>query len=218
MNRRRCWVCGAGDFTSRLLTPRRDDLVVAADGGLAHLKELRILPQYILGDFDSLGYQPEGENVASYPAEKDDTDMLLAAKYGLEHGYETFVFYGSLGGRLSHTIANLQLLRYLCNQGCHGFLVDGNSIVTMLRNERMTISASGAGMLSVFAQGGNAEGVTIRNLKYNVEDALLSPGYALGVSNEFVGEEAEIAVKDGALLVIWEDETSDFRKIHFREF
>ena len=70
-------------------------------------------------------------------------------------------------------------------------------------------------MLSVFAQGGAAEGVTIRNLKYNVEDARLTPDYALGVSNEFVGEEAEITVRDGALLLIWEDETSDFSKLHF---
>lgn len=215
MNRKRCWVCGAGDFSSRLLVPRRDDLVVAADGGLAHLKQLHILPQHILGDFDSLGYQPEGENVAAYPPEKDDTDMLLAAKYGLEHGYDTFVFYGSLGGRLSHTIANVQLLRYLCDQGCHGFLVDGGSIVTMIRNESVSFSASCVGMLSVFAQGGAAEGVTIRNLKYNVEDARLTPDYALGVSNEFVGEEAGITVRSGALLLIWEDETSDFSKLHF---
>ena len=215
MDRRRCWVCGAGDFSSRLLVPQRDDLVVAADGGLAHLKQMHILPQHILGDFDSLGFQPEGRDVAAYPPEKDDTDMLLAVKYGLESGYDTFLLYGSLGGRLSHTVANLQVLRFLCEQGCHGFLVDGGSIVTMIRNESVAFSASCAGMLSVFAQGGAAEGVTIRNLKYNVEDARLTPDYALGVSNEFVGEEAEITVRDGALLLIWEDETSDFSKLHF---
>ena len=126
-----------------------------------------------------------------------------------------FLLYGSLGGRLSHTVANLQVLRFLCEQGCHGFLVDGGSIVTMIRNESVSFSPSCVGMLSVFAQGGAAEDVTIRNLKYNVEDARLTPDYALGVSNEFVGEEAEITVRSGALLLIWEDETSDFSKLHF---
>ena len=215
MNRRRCWVCGAGEFTSRLLVPRQDDLVVAADGGLDHLKQLRILPQHILGDFDSLNYQPEGDNVTVYPSEKNDTDMLLAVKYGLEQGYQTFLLYGSLGGRLSHTVANLQVLRFLCERGCHGVLVGGDSIVTMIRDEGISFAPSCAGMLSVFAQGGDAEGVTIRHLKYNVEDARLSPDYALGVSNAFVGEGAEIAVRKGALLLVWEEDTSDFNKMRF---
>ncbi len=217
MNRKRCWVCGAGDFTSRLFVPRQSDLVVAADGGLEHLKELRILPQHILGDFDSLGYHPQGESVAAYPAEKDDTDMRLAVKYGMENGYNTFLLYGGLGGRLSHTVANLQLLRFLCEQNCHGILVDDGSIVTMIRNERILFLENCTGILSVFAQGGGADGVTIRNLKYTVEDAHLSPDYALGVSNEFVGEAAEITVRDGALLLIWESAEADFGKLRFRE-
>ena len=85
----------------------------------------------------------------------------------------------------------------------------------MIRNESISFAPSCAGTLSVFAQGGDAEGVTIRHLKYNVENARLSPDYALGVSNAFVGEGAEIAVQDGALLLVWEDDASDFGKMRF---
>ena len=211
MNRRRCWICGAGDFTARLFAPRPGDLVVAADGGLEYLRQLHILPQHILGDFDSLGYQPEGENVAAYPPEKDDTDMMLAVKYGLEKGCDTFLIYGSLGGRLSHTMANLQTLRFLCEKGCRGALVDGGSIVTMIQNERLCLAQTCAGMLSVFAQGGRAEGVSIRGLKYNVENVSFTTDYPLGTSNEFVGEDAQIEVRSGTLLLIWESTQSDFK-------
>ena len=214
-NRRNCWVCGAGDFTERLLTPQPGDLVVAADGGLTHLKKLHILPQHILGDFDSLGYAPEGENVALYPAEKDDTDMLLAVKYGLQNGYNNFLLYGGLGGRLSHSLANIQVLRYLCTQGCHGFLVDGSSVITVIENERVEISDAAQGILSVFALGGNAEGVTIRELRYTVENGRLTSDYPLGVSNEFTGNGAFIEAKNGVLLLVWEDGASDFRRIRF---
>lgn len=216
MNRRKCWICGAGDFTSRLLAPRSGELVVAADGGLAHLKRLRILPQHILGDFDSLGYRPAGENVEGFPPEKDDTDMLMAVKYGLRQGCGTFLLYGGLGGRLSHTMANLQVLRFLCSQGCHGILVGEDSIITMIQNETVTFREPCRGMLSVFSQGGTAEGVTIQNLKYTVQDACLTPDYPLGVSNEFIGEEAEISVRHGTLLLVWEDAASDFAQMRFR--
>lgn len=216
MNRRRCWICGAGDFTARLLAPRPNDLVIAADGGLENLKQLRILPQYILGDFDSLGYRPMGGNVAAYPPEKNDTDMLLAVKCGLENGCGTFLIYGGLGGRLSHTVANLQVLQFLCRQGCHGILVGGDSIVTMICNETIQFAEPCAGMLSVFAQGGAAEGVSIRQMKYSLEKARFTTDYPLGVSNEFIGEEAEISVENGMLLLIWEHEQSNFSLMRYR--
>lgn len=215
MAHKRCWICGAGEFTSRLLLPGSEDLVVAADGGLEYLRKLKIKPHFCLGDFDSLGYRPEGENVAAYPPEKDDTDMLLAVKYGLARGCDLFYIYGGLGGRLSHTLANLQVLRYLCEQGCHGFLADEASIVTLVENGTVQFDASCAGMLSVFAFGGAARGVGIRGLKYTVEDVQLSPDYPLGVSNEFIGAAASVSVKAGALALVWEHEDADFEKITF---
>lgn len=215
MAHKRCWICGAGDFTSRLLLPAPDDLVVAADGGLAALMKLNIKPAFCLGDFDSLGYRPVGENVLAYPPEKDDTDMLLAVKYGLSHGCDLFYIYGGLGGRLSHTLANLQVLRYLCEKNCHGFLIDEASAVILAHNETVRFDASCAGMLSVFAFGGAAQGVTIENLKYTVEDARLSTDYPIGVSNEFIGAAASISVQNGTLALVWEHTKADFEKISF---
>ena len=188
---------------------------MAADGGLAYLEQLHVLPDYIVGDFDSLGYQPQGDCVAVYPVEKDDTDLLLAVKYGLRAGIQTFRIYGGLGGRVSHTMANIQVLQFLSSQGCHGVLVDGSSILTAIHQERLIVEDSARGMLSLFALGGAAAHVTIRNLKYCVEDVRLTPDYPLGVSNEFIGKEAEISVQDGTLLVVWEHEASDFEKLHF---
>ena len=212
-----CWICGAGDFTARLFSPKSGDLIIAADGGLAYLKERTLKPDYIVGDFDSLGYEPEGDCVAAYPPEKDDTDMLLAVKYGLARGYRDFCIYGGLGGRLSHTMANLQVLNFLRNQGCHAILIDGGSIMTMIHNETLHFDADCKGILSVFAQNEDARGVTIENLKYCIENEELSAEYPLGVSNEFIGKAGRITVEDGTLLIIWESKKSDFNKWHFEE-
>ncbi len=215
MEQRVCWICGAGDFTPRLFVPAAGDMVVAADGGLAYLARAGVVPDHILGDFDSLGRRPDGANVTAYPPEKDDTDMLLAVKYGLARGCRRFYLYGGLGGRLSHTLANLQVLRFLARQGACGILVDSESVVTVFARGRLRFAPGCGGVLSVFACGGAAEGVSIRGMKYNVERVSLSPDYPLGTSNEFTGASGEIEVETGTLAVVWEHETSDFRQMTF---
>ena len=87
-----------------------DTYVIAADGGLRHTERLGITPHAVLGDFDSLGFCPEGANV--FPVEKDDTDAMLAVRLGLRQGCGEFLLYGSLDGpRLDHTVANFQTLQ-----------------------------------------------------------------------------------------------------------
>ena len=75
-----------------------------------------------VGDFDSLGQVPEGENIVRHPVMKDDTDMMLAVKLGLERGYTRFHIYGGMGGRTDHTIANIQTLAYIAGRGASAFL------------------------------------------------------------------------------------------------
>lgn len=195
----------AGGF-ERLLEPiGQDDYLLAADGGLTHLNHLGLTPDEILGDFDSLGYVPEGAKV--YPVEKDDTDAMLAARRGLELGYKEFLFYGSLDGpRLDHTVANFQTLQFLADYGACGWLVGNTHIVTVVKNGEISFPATAKGTISVFCMGADAKGVTIEGLHYTLHDGTLCAGFPLGVSNHFVGKPAVIRVEEGSLLVIYERE------------
>ena len=181
----------------------QDAFVIAADGGLRHTQSLNITPNAVLGDFDSLGFCPEGANV--FPVEKDDTDAMLAVRLGLRRGCDEFLLYGSLDGpRLDHTVANFQTLQYLADHGAVGYLIGNTTMVTVVKNGKITFPAGGSGTISVFCMGPDAEGVTEKGLFYGVEEATLTSGFPLGVSNHFTGEPAEISVKNGSLLVLWE--------------
>lgn len=195
----------AGGF-ERLLEPiGEQDYLLAADGGLEHVQKLGLQPDEILGDFDSLGYVPQGAKV--FPVEKDDTDAMLAARRGLERGYREFVFYGSLDGpRLDHTVANFQTLQFLADHGARGWLVGNTHIVTVVKNGSISFPATAKGTISVFCMGADARGVTIEGLHYTLENGTLSAGFPLGVSNHFVGKPATIRAEDGSLLVIYERE------------
>ena len=180
-----------------------ESFVIAADGGLRHTEKLGIAPDAVLGDFDSLGFCPEGANV--FPVEKDDTDAMLAVRLGLERGCGEFLLYGSLDGpRLDHTVANFQTLQFLADHGAAGYLIGNTTMVTVVKNGKITFPAGLSGTISVFCMGPDAVGVTEKGLFYGLENASLTSGFPLGVSNHFTGKAAEISVKNGSLLVLWE--------------
>ena len=197
-----CILFGAAEFDALLRPIDPADYVIAADGGLRHTRLLGIHADAVLGDFDSLGYTPEGANV--FPVEKDDTDSMLAARRGLRLGYSRFLFYGSLDGpRLDHTIANFQALQYLADQGAQGYIIGRDYIVTVVKNGTLAFPAGAEGILSLFCMGADATGVTLTGLKYPLTDGILTSGFPLGVSNHFTGQTATVTVKNGSLLCLW---------------
>jgi thiamine pyrophosphokinase len=200
---KRCIIFCAAQFDQLAAPIGQSDYILAADGGLRHLEKLNILPHGIIGDFDSLGFFPDGAEI--FPVEKDDTDAMLAVRKGLELGYEEFLLYGSLDGpRLDHTIANFQTLQYLADHGAVGYLIGRDYIVTVLKEGKLAFPAEFQGVLSVFCMGADATGVTIRGAKYELENGTLSAGFPLGVSNHFLGKAAEISVEQGSVLILWD--------------
>lgn len=201
-----CFIAGAGSFHGMTLRPGPEDLVIAADGGFAHLQKEGIRPDVLMGDFDSLERLPEHENLIRFSPIKDDTDMALAAAYGAGLGCRKFMIYGGLGGRLDHTLANIQLLTGLSREGKEAYLIGEGVILTAITQERIVFPADNTGMLSVFCLGDRAAGIWEKNLKYTLEDAVLTCDRAMGVSNEFTGCESSIEVGEGTLLILWDEQ------------
>ncbi len=200
-----CYIVGAGDNRATSFLPAPGDFVIAADGGLCILQEKGVRVDLVLGDFDSLGYVPEAEHLVLHPTHKDETDLMLACREGLARGYTVFRLYGGLGGaRISHTVANLQLLRWLADQGAEGTLYGAGCEITLLRRRTVRFPAQQTGFLSLLAAGESAV-VSVRGAAYELHEATLSGRYPLGVSNEFCGKETEVTVAEGDLFLILEE-------------
>ena len=201
-----CVIFCAGGF-DRLAEPiGAEDLVIAADGGWSHTRALGLTPHAVLGDFDSLGYVPEGARV--FPVEKDDTDSMLAVRLGLERGYRRFLLYGALDGpRPDHTLANLQTLGFLAAHGAWGHLCGLTHRVSVVAKGSLAFSEEAEGTVSVFCLGEDARGVTLEGLAYSLENGILTANYPLGVSNHFTGAPARITVAEGSLIVFYDATT-----------
>ena len=200
-----CLIFCAAEFDAPAEEIRPGDLVIAADGGLRHTEKLGLTPDVILGDFDSLGYTPQGANV--FPVEKDDTDAMLAVRRGLREGCDRFLLYGSVDGpRLDHTVANFQTLQFLADRGARGYLIGRDTVITVIKNDTLSFPAGKKGTLSLFCMGPDAHDVSLRGLYYPLDHGTLTAGFPLGVSNHFTGEPGSVSVGDGSLLILWDRE------------
>lgn len=195
-----CYIVAA-NLKEKIVINKDDcDLIIAADGGYSVIHS-DTPPDIILGDFDSLGFVPKGKNVVCLPVEKDDTDTLAAVRIGIDKGFKNFFIYGGLGGRTDHTVANIQTLSFIAENGGRGYLVGENEVFTVIKNSFLQFKAEAKGTVSVFAYGAKAEGVNIKGLSYELSSAELNPSFPLGVSNSFKGEASSVSVEKGSLLV-----------------
>lgn len=202
-----CYIFGAGEFSPCEINLSENDFVIAADGGYDHLIRMGLRADVALGDFDSVtSYEIWEDTICekyTYSDEKDDTDMMLAIKLGLSKGFDTFAIYGGLGGRLDHTIANIQALTYLANEGAQAILYHEDYELTVIKNTSFTLPKDVTGYVSVLSLSDKSENVTIKGLKYEVQGVTLTNTFPLGVSNEATGKKGLISVENGILLILW---------------
>lgn len=207
-----CIVISAGDFTPLDIVKKEGDLCIAADGGYLYCRILGIEPDLIVGDMDSVdeGVRNEIERIRErqpeklilLKPEKDDTDTLAALRIGLEKGYKDFCIYGAMGGRIEHTIANIQCLSFLKNNGAKAYIMDADVMMTVIKDESIRFNSGMEGFMSLFALGDRAEGVSITGMKYLLDQAVVTNDYPVGISNEFIGKEGQVTVSRGMLLII----------------
>lgn len=176
--------------------------VICADRGFKLANELSVHTDMVLGDFDSLGYVPDSENLRQFPVEKDDTDLMLAVKEALEMGFTEFDIYGACGGRLDHMVGNIQCLKLLLDNGAWGQMISDNEYIALYGPGEYRINKIEDFSLSLFAYSPKVKGLTIRSTKYTAENAELCYNSTLGVSNEFEKDYAEIGFTEGTLMVI----------------
>ncbi len=200
-----CYLIGAGDVPKKIgIKATQDDFIICADGGFRHNTLLGRMCDLVVGDFDSLGENPDFKNKVVLPCEKDFTDMKVAVDEGLKRGYKSFVLLGALGGeRYDHSVANIALLSYICSKGALGEIHHEGKIFKAFADCEIVLPSCLNGYISVFSLCDESEGVTIEGLKYEVRDISLRLDTPFGVSNEFIGKEAHIKVVKGRLMIVY---------------
>ena len=203
-----CFIFGAGEFYGIKTETREDDLIIAADGGLKYVKELKLKPELIVGDFDSSGL-PENEDceIMRLSSIKDLSDLSEALFEGIKRGYRLFFVYGCTGGRPDHTYSAIQDIARLSNDGVRVFMFFRDYVLTAVTDGKAEFPETFTGMISVFAHSDICERVRESGLKYTVAEHVLKNDTPLGLSNEFTGLPASVSVGSGTLIIMFELKT-----------
>ncbi len=181
---------------------KEDDFLIYCNGGLKHLEKLNILPNLIVGDFDSFNNPNLDIETIVLPREKDDTDTMFAVKEGIKRGYKNFLLIGVIGERLDHSLANVSILLYLESLNLKAKIIDDYSEVLLVSKNRELIT-NDFSYFSLINLLNNAKGVDVRNAKYPLIDATLPTTYQYSISNEVLPNKvSEVSLKEGSLLLI----------------
>lgn len=183
------------------------ELLLAADGGLLHMRTLGLQPDAVVGDLDSLDeglrtkLKSAGVKLLDYPEEKDQTDLELALLYAKDRGAKEITILAGLGRRWDHSLSNLQLLAHPEFAELRITYFHGEQRLFLIRGEAQIEAQVGA-RLSLIPLGGDATGVHTRGLAYALRGEKLLFGSSRGVSNVVVEEGAWVSVESGLLLCV----------------
>lgn len=201
----RCVIIGGGDCSADILMNinPQNDYVICADSGYDYAKSAGIVPDLLIGDFDSISTVPEFANKITLPVEKDVTDCVAAYNEGVKLGFKNFVLFGGTGGRFEHTLANVSLMADASRNNIDFKIVDKMHTFRCITDSYVKIPYKDNQQISVFAFGGVAHGVTLKGFHYPLNDFTLdSFNGALGTSNHIVEEYGEVIVKSGTLVIV----------------
>lgn len=185
------------------------DLIICADGGARHCLTLGITPDLVVGDLDSLkpseieAVEAKGARIERHPRRKDSTDLELSIKAAISNGAEQITILGGLGGRLDMTFGNVLLLAEKSLEKIEISFVDGRETVFLIRGGKTrTVQGKKGDTLSLIPIESEAKGITLSGLEYPLNDETIGLGFARGISNVMMGNEAGITLRNGILLVV----------------
>lgn len=186
----------------------KDSIVVCCDSGMHHAFKLRIIPDVIVGDFDSADintinyFKDKNVEFRTYPTHKDETDIELGLDAAMEMGATDITIIGGIGSRMDHTMANCHLLLYLLKKGINARIVNENNEIVVI-DKKTEISGNAGDLVSLIPLSMVVCGITTKGLEYPLNNAVLTVDDRLiAVSNVMLDTMAEVTVEEGYLFVM----------------
>lgn len=194
--------------TKEIILEENYDYIIGADGGCNHLFKMNIIPNYIVGDLDSIEREVieyyENKNVIfkRYPSHKDETDSEICIYLAKSLGADEIDLLATLGGRIDHTLANIGLMNYIKENSIRPRILTSEEEIFMVKNETINLNGKKGDTISVISINGELKGVTLEKLEYPLDNAIVNHLSPLGISNVMLEDECIISIEDGCALII----------------
>lgn len=202
------FVNGDAPFSSEIEKEYKEsDFVIAADGGANICYKEGIIPDYIIGDFDSVEenilehFKEKKSIIEKYPKEKDYLDTELCLNKAIELKASEIVYIGGVGNRIDHNIGNLHLLYKTISKSINSRIISKTADIYICKDS-LKISGNIGDTISIVPLYEGIEGITLKGFKYPLTDASFNFGDVFGTCNKLLETEGYINIKKGCLAVI----------------
>lgn len=201
-------IIGNGKKTYKnIINSIRFDYVICADGGLERVKNYGIVPDIIIGDFDSvnpyvLKQYEHNIPIEKFPSEKDSTDMELAVEFAISKGYNNIILVGASGTRLDHTMANILLMERYYKIGVHITIIDNNNEMRIISdNTDLNIEFKEGYYISLIPVTDYIQGLNLEGFKFPLDNVNVQRGSTLCISNRINSNKGRITLRKGTAIV-----------------
>lgn len=183
------------------------DFIIAADKGSECLYKYNIVPDLLLGDFDSTkkeildNMKLQAKEVLEFPPEKDYTDTEIAIIEAVKRGADKIYLFGATGSRIDHMLGNIGLLLKTQRKGVILKIIDDNNKL-YLAKKKMTLIGKYGENISFHALSEKVTNFKIKGAKYNLENYDMSLLDPRAICNEFIDTPIEISYEEGELLIL----------------
>ena len=188
------------DFYKKII--QKTDFIICADGGANTAKKIKIMPNIIIGDLDSI--KPEvlkfykSKTKIIRDENQNKTDLELAIKIAEEHQPEDIIIIGATGGRIDHTLANILSIVKI-NKKINTSIIDNHASIKLIdKNSEILEKKDETISIIPLTKIKNLE---IKGLKWDVEKQDTNFGW-FGISNKIRKEQANINFSEGKILII----------------
>ena len=195
-------------YIKSIICKNNYDYIICSDGGANHTYKMNIVPDYIIGDLDSIEdnvikyYKSKNVKFNKFPTKKDETDTELSIWLANKLNAKKIDLIGALGGRIDHTIANMNLLYYIRNKNIIPKMISEKEEVYIAIEEEIIIDGNKGDTISIIPIKGDAKGITLKNLEYPLENGIMDFSRPLGISNIMTNSSCNIKVNEGSIIII----------------
>ena len=184
--------------------------IIAGDRGLEALYQLKIIPNHVVGDFDSVSpeilefYKQQPQIIFhKFNAEKDNTDTDIAVKLAIQLKSSMITILGALGKRMDHALANIHILKDALEANIPCQILDEHNRIYLIDTEKTLEKDKVYGKyISLIPLTSTVEGLTLTGFKYPLNHYTLPIGTSLGISNEMIEDSAHVKMEKGILIVV----------------
>lgn len=195
------------NYTSMKSYICQNDYIICADSGVKHAEQMGIIPDIMLGDFDSIepelfeSYKKKGIKIIDYPPEKDKTDAHIALEYALDLSPEEIILLGYIGSRMDHTIANIHTLQNPLARQVDAYIINENNKIFLVNGSKVIKNDFGR-YISFIPLTSEAKISVDKGVKYPIHNIVMRQQESLGVSNELTHESCTLQMHQGTIIVI----------------